>query len=90
MQASAAVDIARYSAVPGEGELLVLPGSEFEVKSALSPGHGLHIIHLAQQPYRPLRLDKVSLISLYLSFAHSHFLSPHFFSPCRICHCVSR
>ena len=90
MQASAAVDIARYSAIPGEGELLVLPGSEFEVSGVLSPASGLHIIQLTQQPYHPLRLQSVCYPRVYHPSRHEVEVFNFFSCPSRCPSLISR
>jgi hypothetical protein len=52
----AAFDISPYSAFRGEDELLLAPGSTFQVIANFSPAPNLFIIQLKQLPFVPLRL----------------------------------
>jgi hypothetical protein len=53
LQCSRAVDIARYSAIPTEAEVVVPPGLVFEIVGRLNVGHGLWIITLQQDEDAP-------------------------------------
>lgn len=48
-------DISHHSDYSNEGEVLLLPGRQFKVKSTLRPSHDLFIIHLKEEvPSEPL------------------------------------
>ena len=55
IEVRSAVNIQPFSAMPNEAELLILPGTHFEVVSQFSD-HQLHEVHLAERP-APAMLD---------------------------------
>ena len=61
-------DIRQHSYFPREEHVLLPPGTEFEVKSSLDVGNGLHIIHLKEIEPPYLLLEPVPKVSSLIVF----------------------
>jgi hypothetical protein len=63
IECESARDIRKHSYFPSEDELLLLPGTQFQVISSFDHGHGLHVIQLKEIGQSSTFLKYISAIS---------------------------